>query len=132
MKHKYILETYDQILKEIKNPKIVFDNDFVGFLENCCEESYLIYKINFIKQNGEINYTIKEPLHNLHPKVSEKDCIECEPILEFEKYISKIVDELELNHNNLQLRWYSKNDNISLYILEEIEISNLSNEHRFR
>lgn len=131
MKHKYILETYDQILKEIKNPKIVFDNDFVGFLENCCEESYLIYKINFIKQNGEINYTIKEPLHNLHPKVSEKDCIECEPILEFEKYISKIVDELELNHNNLQLRWYSKNDNISLYILEEIEISNLSNEHRF-
>lgn len=37
MKQKYILETYDQILKEIKNPKIVFDNDFVNFLENCCD-----------------------------------------------------------------------------------------------
>ena len=55
MRKKYILETYDQILQEIKNPKLVFDNDFVGFLENCSDESFLIYKINFIKQNGEIN-----------------------------------------------------------------------------
>jgi hypothetical protein len=131
MKQKYILETYDQILKEIKNPKLVFENDFVGFLENCSVESFLIYKINFIKQNGEINYTIKKPLHNLHPKVDEKDCIECDPILEFENYIPEIKNELELNTQNIQLRWYSKNDSISLYILQEIEISNLSNEHRF-
>lgn len=131
MKQKYILETYDRILKEIKNPKLVFDNDFVAFLEDCSEESFLIYKINFIKQNGEINYIIKKPLHNLHPKVAEKNCIECEPILEFEKYIPIIVDKLELNQHNIQLRWYSKNDSISLYILEETEISNLSNEHRF-
>ncbi len=131
MKQKYILETYDQILSEIKNPKIVFENDFVNFLENCCEESYLIYKINFVKQNGKINYTIKSPLHNLHPKVAEKDCIECNPILEFEKYIPEIVNELELNQQNIQLRWYSKNDTISLYIFKEIDINNLSNEHRF-
>jgi hypothetical protein len=131
MKQKYILETYDQILKEIKNPKLVFDNDFVSFLESSSEESFLIYKINFVKQNGKINYTIKKPLHNLHPKVAEKDCIECEPIIEFEKYIPEIVNELELNQHNIQLRWYSKNDSISLYILQEIEISDLSNEHRF-
>jgi hypothetical protein len=131
MRKKYILETYDQILKEIKNPKIVFDNDFVGFLENCCDESFLIYKVNFVKQNGEINYVIKKKLQNLHPKVAEKDCIECEPVLEFEDYIPKIIKELELEQHNIKLRWYSKNDNISLYILQEIEISNLSNEHRF-
>jgi hypothetical protein len=35
MKQKYILETYDVILKEIKNPRIVFENDFVAFLSNC-------------------------------------------------------------------------------------------------
>jgi hypothetical protein len=34
MKQKYILENYDSILKEIKNPTIVFDNDFVAYLEN--------------------------------------------------------------------------------------------------
>ena len=89
MKQKYILETYDQILKEIKNPKLVFDNDFVAFLENCSDESFLIYKVDFVKQNGEINYTIKKPIHNLHPKVAEMDCIECEPILEFEDFIPR-------------------------------------------
>ena len=131
MKQKYILETYDQILTEIKNPKLVFENDFVTFLENCSEESFLIYKINFIKQNGKINYIIKKPLHNLHPKLAEKDCIECEPVLEFEKFIPDVVKELKLNQNNIQLRWYTKNDSISLYILHEIEIINLSNENRF-
>ena len=94
MKQKYILETYDQILKEIKNPKLVFDNDFVGFLENCSDESYLVYRVDFIKQNGKINYTIKKPLHNLHPKIAQIDCIECEPIEEFELYIPEILSKL--------------------------------------
>jgi hypothetical protein len=131
MKPKYILETYDRILKEIKNPKLVFDNDFVAFLENCSEESYLIYKVDFLKQNGEINYTIKKPIHNLHPKVAEMDYIDCEPIIEFEKYIPEILNELEINQLDVNIRWRSKNENNSLYVLEEIEISNLSNEHRF-
>jgi hypothetical protein len=131
MRKKYILETYDQILKEIKNPKLVFDNDFVAFLENCSEESYLIYRVDFVKQNGEINYTIKKPFHNLHPKVTEMDCIECESITEFEKYIPEILNELEINQLDVNIRWCSKNENNSLYILEEIEISNLSNEQRF-
>ncbi len=131
MKQKYILETYDQIIKEIKNPKIVFENDFVAFLENCSDESFLIYKINFIKQNGEINYYIKEPIHNLHPKMAELDCIECEAVLEFEKCVPEICNELKINQQNIQLRWYSKNDTISLYILTEKDINDLSNEHRF-
>ena len=50
MKQKYILEIYDGLIKEIKNPKIVFDNDFVSYLENCSELSYFIYKIDFIKK----------------------------------------------------------------------------------
>ncbi|RTY97228.1 hypothetical protein EKM02_14070 [Flavobacterium sp. RSP49] len=131
MKPKYILETYDRILKEIKNPKIVFDNDFVAFLENCSDESFLIYKVNFLKQNGETKYITKKPIHNLHPKVAEIDCIECNSVLEFEKYIPEIVDKLELNQHNILLRWYSKNDSISLYILQDFDITKLSNEHRF-
>jgi hypothetical protein len=91
----------------------------------------LIYKVDFLKQNGEINYTIKKPIHNLHPKVAEMDYIDCEPIIEFEKYIPEILNELEINQLDVNIRWRSKNENNSLYVLEEIEISNLSNEHRF-
>lgn len=131
MKQKYILETYDQILKEIKNSKIVFENDFVSFLENCSEESYLIYKVNFVKQNGEINYSVKNPIHNLHPRIAEMDCVTCDAVVEFERYIPEILEKLEVNEKNIQIRWYSRNDNVSLYILLEIEINALSNEHRF-
>ena len=53
MKQKYILENYDRILKEIKNPKIIFSNDLIPFLEKFTSESYLIYQIDFIKKNGK-------------------------------------------------------------------------------
>ena len=131
MKPKYILETYDQIIKEIRNPKIVFDNDFVRFLENCCNESFLIYKVNFIKQNGNVKYTVKKPLHNLHPKIANKDCIACEPITEFDSLIPEILDELEINQDTFELRWHTKNDTFALYILQEIEIIDLPTEQRF-
>jgi hypothetical protein len=51
MKQKYILENYYTILKEIKKPKIIFSNDLTPFLENCTSESFLIYQVDFIKQN---------------------------------------------------------------------------------
>ena len=131
MKQKYTLENYDQILKEIRNPKIVFDNDFVSFLENCSNESFLIHKVNFIKQNGKVSYTIKKPLHNLHPKVANKDCIACDPITEFDNYIPEILTKLEISEHNFELRWHTINDTISLYIFQEIDIIDLPTEQRF-
>lgn len=131
MKPKYILETYDRILKEIKNPKMIFDNDFVAFLEDCSADSYLIYKVDFVKQNGETKYTIKKPIHNLHPKAAEIKGKQCEPASEFEKYIPEILNDLGINHNDTNIRWCSKNDCNILYILQEIIISDLSNELRF-
>ena len=65
MKPKYILENYDRILKEIKNPKIIFSNDLIPFLENFASESFLIYQIDFIKKNGKIKYIVKKPIQKL-------------------------------------------------------------------
>lgn len=131
MKQRYILETYDQILKEIKNPKLVFENDFVSFLEDCATDSYLIYKVNFIKQNGEIRYVVKKPIHNLHPKVAEIKRVHCEPISEFESFIPNIINELNLNHSKFNVRWCNQNDTNTLYILEYCDIASLTNEMRF-
>ena len=71
MKPKYILENYDRILKEIKNPKIIFSNDLIPFLENFASESFLIYQVDFIKQDSTTKYVVKKPIHNLHPKVAK-------------------------------------------------------------
>lgn len=130
MKQKYILENYDTILKEIKNPKIIFSTDLIPFLENFTSESFLIYQVDFIKQDGKTSYTIKKPIHNLHPKGIKLNFNKTDVTEEFKVFIPKIVDELNISKNQNNLRCYSKNEN-TLYILQECEIEDLSQEKRF-
>ncbi len=131
MKQKYILENYDTILKEIKNPKIIFSVDLNPFLENCASESFLIYQVDFIKQNGNTKYIVKKPIHNLHPKVTELNLEEVENISEFDEFIPTILNELNISKYETSLRWSSKNESNTLYILKECEIEDLSQEKRF-
>lgn len=130
MKPKYILENYDRILKEIKNPKIIFSNDLTPFLENFASESFLIYQVDFIKQNNTAKYIVKKPIHNLHPKAIKLNFKEVYVPKEFESFIPKILDELNIPENPTSLRWCSKNEN-TLYLLQECEIEDLSQENRF-
>lgn len=130
MKPKYILENYDRILKEIKNPKIIFSNDLIPFLENFASESFLIYQVDFIKQDSTTKYVVKKPIHNLHPKVTKLNFKEVDVTKEFELFIPKILEELNILENQISLRWCSKNEN-TLYLLQECEIEDLSQENRF-
>ena len=130
MKPKYILENYDRILKEIKNPKIIFSTDLTPFLENFSSESFLIYQIDFIKQDSTTKYAIKKPIHNLHPKVAKLNFKEISNDEQLEQYIPKILDELNIPKDLIRLRRCSKNENIS-YLLQECEIEDLSQEKRF-
>lgn len=130
MKPKYFLENYDRILKEIKNPKIIFSNDLTPFLENFTSESFLIYQVDFIKKNGETKYIIKKPIHNLHPKVTKIFFKEFDIVKEFELFIPKILDELNLVEYQISMRSCSKNEN-TLYLLQQYEIEDLSQEKKF-
>jgi hypothetical protein len=49
---------------------------------------------------------------------------------EFELFIPKIVEKLNIPENQISLRWCTKNEN-TLYILQECEIEDLSQEKRF-
>lgn len=131
MKKKYILEAYDQIFKEIKNPKIVFDNDFVPFLQGCSNDSYLIYRVDFIKQQGKVNYEIKDKIHNLHPKFQEIYFKASSSFAEFENFIPKILNELDLKADDVELQWSLEENNETLYLIKEITLTELSNEMRF-
>lgn len=130
MKPKYILENYDRILKEIKNPKIIFSNDLIPFLENFASESFFIYPVDFIKEESRTKYVIKKPIHNLHPKVAKLNFKEIDVFSEFEPFIPKIIKELNIPENQISLRCCSKNEN-TLYILQKCEIEDLSQEKRF-
>lgn len=132
MKQKYILEIYDGLIKEIKNPKIVFDYDFVTFLENCSEFSYYIYRIDFVKKNGEIKYQIKNKIHNLHPKAGKKDSNEIEADISLQNLVPGIIEELDLQNQKTKLHWTTnKSDDEVLYIIVDVEIKNLDEKTRF-
>lgn len=130
MKPKYILENYDRILKEIKNPKIIFSNDLIPFLENFPSESFLIYQIVFLKQDTSTKYIVKNPIHNLHPKGSKLNLEKADITKEFEIFIPKILDELNITKDLIRLRQCSKNKN-TIYFLQRCEIEDLSQEKRF-
>lgn len=130
MKQKYILENYDRILKEIKNPKIIFSNDLTPFLEKFTSESFLIHQIDFIKQTSKTKYIIKKPIHNLHPKVTKLNLQEVDIPEEFKLFIPKILQELNSPENEIKLCYCSKNEN-TYYILQHYKIEDLPQEQQF-
>ena len=131
MKQKYIFEIYDKIIKEIKNPRIVFDNDFIHFHLDCSNESYLIYKVDFIKQQSRVNYEIKDEIHNLHPKFQEIVFAESNSFSEYETLIPQILEDLNLTIYEVELRWSNHGDKETLFVKKQILFEKLSIEMRF-
>ncbi|EKT4500175.1 hypothetical protein JE943_000139 [Flavobacterium psychrophilum] len=131
MKHKYILEIYDNIIREIKNPKQGSDDEIINFIKEWSSESYLIYQVNFIKQNGRIGFKANNPIHNLHPEAAELNVVECETIPEFKELVPQIMQELSIEDLEKNYRWSSENENNTLFILVKCQLEDLSFENRF-
>ncbi len=130
MKIKYILENYDRIIFEIKNPKIIFSNDLIPYLKNFTSDSYLIHQVDFNIQNTEVKYSVNQPIHNLHPSASQiktKDFL-LKP--ELDHYFTKIIKELNIESNQTSWHWCENNKNRA-YIFQDFEIENLTQEQRF-
>lgn len=130
MKQKYILENYDRILKEIKNPKIIFNSDITPFLKKGNTESFLIHRIECSTRNAKTKYTPGKPIHNLHPEAARFSFSKAEVISEYQTFIPKILQELGIAENRYSLRSCSVNKN-TIYILQECEIEELPQEERF-
>ena len=130
MKAKYLLENYDRILKEIKNPKIIFSNDLAPFLKKYSSKSYLIHQVNFSIVNNEIKYTVRKPIHNLHPRVPKLKFKATESISEFEQYIPTIVNELNFDNTLASWSCCAKDQN-TVYLFQDCEIEDLNQEQRF-
>lgn len=130
MKPKYFLENYDRIVTEIKNPKIIFSNDLTPFLESFTSESFMVYQINFQNKKNKIEYVIKKPIHNLHPKVFKLNFKNTNMITEFEVFFPQISQELNIPICDMNWSLCCKNKN-TIYVLQKCELENLSQENRF-
>ncbi|WP_140487137.1 hypothetical protein [Flavobacterium sp. GSA192] len=130
MKYKYLLENYDRIINQIKNPPIIFSNDLVPYLKKKSSESYLIYPVDFKTINKEVKYSVKNPIHNLHPDFGKIKFKPSGNTSTFDIHIPIILQKLNISNNNVKCNWCAKKKS-RLYIVKNCEIEDLTHENRF-
>jgi hypothetical protein len=131
MKQKYILEIFDDIIREIKNPKLVTDSKIILALKDCSMDSYHIHKVLFEKQEECIGYEIKKPVHNLHPNALELKNLENLSCAKFKSFIPEILAELNIQQSSTEYHFRKHKDNNNLYVIVNCKIEDLSEENRF-
>lgn len=129
MKHKYILENYDRILKEIKSPRIIFNNDLEQFLNKLSIDSLFVHQIDFYGIDNNVKYSIKKPIHNLDPRYSKIKPKKSTTNSQFENYIPLVLEDLNFDSKDVKWNWHSKNRN-TLYIFEKCQVEHISQELR--
>ena len=66
MKTRYILEYYDNIIREIRRPYLFTEISLVESIQALAAESYFIYPITYSPKR-KLKYKLGSPIHNLHP-----------------------------------------------------------------
>lgn len=129
MKQKYILQNYDRIIKEIKNPRIIFNNDLEYFIKKQKIESLYVYRIDFNVINSEVQYVISKPIHNLDPRYSKIKSKKTKGHSEFDNCIPKVLEDLKFESSSVNWYWINKNCD-TLFIFEKYQIEKLPQETR--
>lgn len=79
----------------------------------------MIYKIDFIRENGEVKYKINKILHSLHPAIENCKILESTPAVEQKKLVAKILLEIKCKSKDVNLRWHSQNGHDILYVMKQ-------------
>ncbi len=131
MKQKYILGIYDKLINEIKYNNKTTDSEIIGYLKNCANESYYLYKIKFSKLQGKIKFAHQKKIHNLHPYAPEFITSDCDIKPEFENLIPVILKELNIPDINLEFCWTEEKEKNILIIKQQCKLEEVSKENRF-
>lgn len=122
MTSKYNLDTYDSVIKEIKNPNSIIIDDIISALCDWCLESHLIYQIQIIKSNGNETISISKPIHSSHPEAPQLKKNTNEPLIEHTDLIEKVISKL----NNTKQYYINKDTETDIiYLIFDTEISEL-------
>ena len=131
MKQNYTLEVYDSLFNEIKHSRKNNQKEIISFLKLCSDESHHIYEVNFFKADGVVNYVIKDKIHNLHHKAPDYNPTNCSINSEFEEFIPKILQDLNIQNANTTICWSSFHENNTLIIREQCPIDDITPENLF-
>jgi len=131
MKQNYTLEIYDSLFNEIKHSRKTNEKEVISFLKLCSDESHHLHEVNFSKTNGHVNYVIKDKIHNLHHKAPDFYPTNCGINSEFEEFIPKILQDLNIQNATTTFCWSSFHENNILIIREQCPIEEIAPENLF-
>ena len=129
MNYKYLLEVYDILISEIQNSKMLTTEQITIMLQNVVPESYLIYQIDFVKNNAKSNFKISDAIHNLHPNAPVLKKGQSEPSEEGLKCLPKIEEQLKIQDKDKSYVW--GRDSSKMYILINCSLEELPKENLF-
>lgn len=124
MKPKYLLQCYEKLLRSINNPAYINEKKCIEAIQKITSESFVTYRIIFTKQKNTTTYQIDYPIHNLHPHAPGLKQLKQDSHPELEKYIPKIIKELNLQEPSRC--WSSDDSNIILYLSVDVGLERLS------
>ena len=131
MKQNYTLEIYDSLFNEIKHSRKTNHKEVISFLKLCSEDSHHIHEVNFSKSDGLVSYVIKDKIHNLHHKAPDFYPTIYGINSEFEEFIPKILQDLNIQNATTSFCWSSFHENDTLIIYEQCPIEEIAPENLF-
>lgn len=116
MKSTYILDTYEGVVREVKNSKNNLDPLIGEYLNDNPFENYVLFPIHFPVPQEENTYTIEPKIHSLHPRAAELMDQNLKVNHSFEIILPEICRYLKLVDADAEFYWLDKKTFVRLYI----------------
>lgn len=116
MKSTYILDTYEGVVREVKNSKNNLDPLIGEYLNDNHFENYVLFPIHFPVPQDENTYTIEPKIHSLHPRAADLMDLNLKVDHSFEIVLPKIRRHLKLVDADAEFFWLDRKTFVWLYI----------------
>ena len=131
MKPKYLLNAYDKLFQELKNSNNFEKEIVITAIKKETKESFLCYKVHYVKNKNTTQYKVNAPIHNLHPlaPILEQTLQMTNQEWELEK--ESIRNRLGIPFSHLKYFHPSDKKDKYFYLTADIALETLSIDHLF-
>lgn len=131
MKLNYILDTFESLVREIKNIHFSLELDIKNTFQESDFENTLYYYVTFREENGMLSYSCSDAINNLHPCHIEPQLQNCKVEKRYSKRIDSLVSQLQIKSSTKEFYWHNTPNGIQLIIKVFPKREKETNEIRF-
>ena len=130
MKSSYLLECYDELLRQIKSNDAVTKIKILDELSKNESYSYRIYTVTISRRDGNVTSKISAPIHTFHPLAKNLELKTIFQVSEFEEYIPLLKKHIDFTGETILFATDPVRENV-FYVYEKCSISELNPKERF-